>query len=157
MRRLAALLVVVALGFPGAAAAQQPEQAAPVDASKMGVSLDRIRRELRQAEAREQEPGTINLRFHVEVFGQAPRLDLFKDFPLDVGPVPYGGPTHRDVVEYLTPQQFRSPAIGISNLAVWAAQKLHERSKKGRCEREIAEYRALIMQGVAVAAPTCAQ
>ena len=157
MRRLAVVLVVVVLVFPGAAVAQQAEQAVPVDASKLGVSLDRIRRELRQAEARPQEPGTINLRYHVEVFGQAPRLDFFKDFPLDVGPVPYGGPTHREFLEFVTPQQFRSPTVPIYGLAVWAAQKLHERSKKSRCEREIEDYRVLVMQGVAVAAPRCAQ
>jgi hypothetical protein len=40
---------------------------------------------------------------------------------------------------------------------VWAAQKLADRSKKARCEDEIANYRALVMQGVSVAAPRCTQ
>jgi hypothetical protein len=32
-----------------------------------------------------------------------------------------------------------------------------EKSKKSRCEEEIANYRALIMQGVNAAAPRCTQ
>ena len=42
-------------------------------------------------------------------------------------------------------------------LAVWAAQQLWNKSKKSRCEQELAEYKALVMQGVAVTAPRCTQ
>ena len=45
----------------------------------------------------------------------------------------------------------------VSALAFWAAQQLWDKGKKSRCEEEIANYRALVMQGVSVAAPRCSQ
>jgi hypothetical protein len=92
------------------------------------------------------------------VFGAAPPLDLIpNEFNLTYGPVPNSAPTHQEHIEHVTPQEFRSPVVPVYGLAVWAAQKLAEKSKKSRCEQEIAEYRALVMQGVAVAAPRCSQ
>jgi hypothetical protein len=123
----------------------------------MGISLDRIKRELNQARAVEQETpeGALRLSFTVEVVGRAPKIDLLKDFPL-IGPV-YGAPTHREVIDFLTPQAYKAPVVPFYSMAVWAAQKLWERSKKQRCEDEIADYRRLVMAGVAVAAPRCNQ
>ena len=94
----------------------------------------------------------------MDVFGQAPPIEFFpKDFSLTYGPVPHSAPTHREHIEFVTPQAFRSPAVPIYGLAVWAAQKLAERSKKSQCEQEIADYRASLMQGIAVTAPRCSQ
>jgi hypothetical protein len=133
--------------------ARGDEQA--VDPAKLGVSLERIRRQLAQPDQDPQD-GSLRLAFRVEVFGHAPPIDLLKDFPL-TGPVPYGGPTHREVLDVLTPQEFRSPAFPISGLAMLAGQWLQDRSRRQRCEDEIAEYRRLVMAGVAVAAPRCSQ
>lgn len=141
----------------GRASAQTRRQPATVDAAKLGVSLDRIRRELREAETEEQRgDGPLRLRFTVEVYGTAPKIDLLQDFPL-TGPVPYGGPTHREVIDFLTPQAYRSPAIPFSALGVWAAKAMWNKSRKERCEAELEEYKKLVMQGVNVAAPTCTQ
>jgi hypothetical protein len=158
MWRLAVYLVVVSLALPQVALAQQqsPADQPPVDASKLGVSLDRIRGGLRQAEAAEASGTALRLDYRVEVFGTAPKIDFLAGFPL-TGPVPGSAPTHREVVDFLTPQQFKSPVVPIYGLAIWAAQKLAERAKKSRCEQEIEEYRQLLMQGVAVAAPRCTQ
>jgi hypothetical protein len=122
----------------------------------MGVDLSRIKRELAEAEAEEQSGDPLRLRFRVEVVGTAPRIDLLEGFKVE-GPVPYGPPTHNEVLEVLTPQEFRSPVVPFSSLAVLAAQKLMQYSKKKQCEAEIEEYRRLVMQGVAVAAPRCTQ
>ena len=164
MRRVTALLVVAIFALPPQGLAQQPppkDQPAPatetVDPSKLGVSLTRIRRALAQAEVKEVGDGPhLKLEFTVEVFGTAPKINLLENFPL-TGPVPYGGPTHREVVDFLTPQAYRSPVIPFSTIAYWAAQQLWNRSKKQRCEEELAEYKRLVMQGVAVAAPRCTQ
>ena len=136
--------------------AQNPERDS-VDPAKLGVSLDRIRRELSEAEAREQSgERPLRLEFTVKVFGFAPKIDLLENYPL-TGPAPYGAPTHREVLDVLTPQEFRSPTIPLSAIASWAAQQLWNRSEKQRCEEELAEYKRLVMQGVAVAAPRCAR
>ena len=94
----------------------------------------------------------------MSTFGLAPPLDFIPDdFSLTLGPVPNSAPTHREHIEHVTPMQYRSPVFPIYGLAVWAAQKLAERSKKQRCEDEIAIYRAQVMQGIAIAAPRCTQ
>jgi hypothetical protein len=157
MKRVTTLLLVAMFALPPAGLAQSTQQGDAVDAAKLGVSLDRIRRELRQAEARDQSDNHgLKLEFTVQVIGRAPRINLLEGFPL-TGPVPGSAPSHREVVDFLTPQAFRSPVVPISNMASWAAQKLWQRSKKQRCEDELATYRALVMQGVLVAAPRCSQ
>ena len=157
MKRLVTLLVVAALAFPAPAFAQAASQT--VDVTKLGISLDRIRTELKKVEAREtisSENG--RLKVHVDVFGQAPPIDFVPDdFSLVYGPVPNSAPTHREHIEHVTPLQYRSPAVPIYGLAVWAAQKLAEKSRKQRCEEEVAAYRAQVMQGIAIAAPRCTQ
>ena len=113
---------------------------------------------MRTASSEERrDVGPLKLDFHVEVFGQAPQIDFFTGFPLTTGPVPRSAPTHGEFLDYVTPQQFKSPMIPFSNLAFWAAQQLFERGRKAKCEREVAEYRQLVMQGVNVAAPRCTQ
>ena len=170
MRAIAVLLIVV-LTAPAAAWAQtqtaqgtpgttSPSEAPPpaVDASKLGVSLSRIKRELAQAEAAETvaDDGRLKFSFMVEVVGQAPRINFLEGFRVD-GPLPYGSPTHQEVLDVLTPQEYRSPVVPFSTVAFWAAKQLMQKSKKSRCEQELAEYKALVMQGVAVAAPRCTQ
>jgi hypothetical protein len=157
MKRLIPLVLVAMFALPLAGLAQPAQEGETVDAAKLGVSIDRIRRELRQAEARDKRDNHgLNLEFTVQVIGRAPRISLLEGFPL-TGPVPGSAPSHREVVDFLTPQAFRSPVVPISNMASWAAQKLWQRSKKQRCEDELATYRALVMQGVLVAARRCSQ
>jgi hypothetical protein len=150
--RFVATLLVALLAVPAGTVAQSGQT---VDPTKMGIDLSRIKREL--AEAPEQgSDDPLRLQFRVEVVGIAPRIDFLEGFSVD-GAVPYGSPTHDEVLNVLTPQEFRSPVVPFSSLAVLAAQKLYEYSKKKRCEAEIDEYRRLVMQGVAIAAPRCSR
>jgi hypothetical protein len=167
MRQFVALLLVTALGMPAGAFAQQTEQTQPeaaqppneqgaVDLSKLGVDLSRIKRELVQAEESESSDSPLRLRFTVQVLGIAPKVDILEGFKLS-GPIPYGAPTHQEFLEVVTPQEYRAPVVPIFGLAVLAAQKLMQYSKKQQCQAEIEEYRRLVMQGVAVSAPRCTQ
>ena len=163
MRALAVLTVIVGLTAPAWAQDQQPAKPAPeetpvIDATKLGVSLSRIQKGLRTAEAKQKiNPEGLRLEFNVQVFGTAPRIEFLKDVELMYGPVPGTAPTHREFVEMVTPPIYRTPVVPISAFAVWAAQWMADRSKKSRCEEEIANYRALVMQGVNVSAPRCTQ
>ena len=149
--------MVAALAYPSISHAQA-EQSAAIDVSKMGVSLDRIRRQLTPASRETVSADGLKLNIRVDVFGQAPAIELFsKDFSLTYGPVPRSAPTHREHIDFVTPQEFSSPPVPVYGLAIWAAQKLAERSKKSKCEQEIADYRASLMQGIAVTAPRCTQ
>jgi hypothetical protein len=155
MRRITTVLLVAILALPAGALAQAGQAA--VDASKMGVDLSRIKRELAQAQAEEaSDEDPLRVRFRVEVVGTAPKIDFLEGFKVD-GPVPYGSPTHQEVLEQLTPQEFRSPVVPFYSLAVLAAQKLYQFSQKKQCEAELEEYRRLVMQGVAIAAPRCSR
>jgi len=115
-----AAFLTCSLALP--AAGGQGEQR-PVDVAKLPVNLERIQRHLRQASVREERDG-LNLRYVVDVFGQAPRLELFtKQENLLSGPVPYGAPTHRQMIEMMTPQEFRAPVADFGSLLRWFADK----------------------------------
>ena len=101
-----------------------------VDVSKLPINLDRIQRQLRQSTVRDESEG-LRLRYVVDVFGQAPRIELFgnRDFSL-TGPAPYGGPTHQDMLQIMTPQEFSAPAANFGNLFRWLADKAKDKSSK---------------------------
>ena len=89
----------------------------------MPLNLDRIQRGLRQSAIREERQG-LNLRYVVEVYGQAPPIVIFgPEDNLVHGPVPYGAPTHRDMIEHVTPKEYRAPAADFSALVRWLAEK----------------------------------
>ena len=134
-----------------------PDQ--PVDASKLGVSIGRIKKGLRMTESRQAASSTpLKLEYQVQVFGAAPRIDILQGFNIGQGaPLSYGAPTHNDFVTQWTPQAYRSPPASLSSLAGWALFKATKRAEKSKCEEEIANYRQLLMQGVPTAAPRCTQ
>jgi hypothetical protein len=116
----AALLVL------GLASTASPQQAGSVDISRLPLDLERISRQLRQVTVREERDG-LNLRYIIEVYGQAPPLVAFtKEDQLVLGPVPYGAPTHKEMVDHVTPKEYRAPAADINALLRWLA----ERAKK---------------------------
>jgi hypothetical protein len=162
MRCLATLMMVLAVTSSAlaqdttSAPAADPQPA--IDATKLGVSLSRIQKGLRIAESKEKEMRDgLRLEFQIQVYGRAPRIEVLKGVDLFNGAVPGTAPTHRDIIDFLTPQIYRTPGLPISALAMWATQHFWEKGKKARCEEEIANYRALLMQGVNVSAPRCTQ
>ena len=112
----AAAQSVVALSTPAAPAAT----AAPaIDVSRLPIDLRRIEKSFRQTTIREQRDG-LNLRYFVDVYAKAPAIVLFtKEDNLLNGPVPYGGPTHREMLDMITPKEHRAPAADIGALFRW--------------------------------------
>jgi hypothetical protein len=94
-----------------------------IDVSRLPINLERIQRQLRASTVRDESEG-LRLRYVVDVFGQAPRIELFgnRDFSL-TGPAPYGAPTHNDILQMITPQEHRAPAADFGNLFRWLADK----------------------------------
>jgi hypothetical protein len=94
-----------------------------LDVSQLPINLNRIRNQVRESTVRDESDG-LRLRYVVDVFGQAPRIELFgnRDFSL-TGPAPYGGPTHTDILQLITPQEHRAPAANFGNLFRWLADK----------------------------------
>ncbi len=122
---------VLLLGFSAVAAAQQvlppstvPPSEQQVNVDRLPLDLSRIERQLRQSTQRENWDG-FKLSYTVEVFGAAPKLRFFesKDV-LPSGPIPYGAPTHKEMVDVMTPREFRAPAMDFASLMRWFEQKL---------------------------------
>jgi hypothetical protein len=168
-----ALLMVAAVAARAAAQAPAPDAGAgeestaasthpstpALDASKLGVSMSRIQKGLRLSEARERVSASpFKLEYQVQVYGTAPRIDILKGFNITPGaPVSYGAPTHSEFLNQWTPQEFRAPPANVGALAGWALFQLAKRADKSKCEQEIADYRALVMQGISAPAPRCTQ
>jgi hypothetical protein len=106
---------------PTAKADAPPEST--IDVSRLPINLERIQRRLRQSTVRDESEG-LRLRYIVDVYGQAPRIQLFtqQDNLLD-GPVPNSAPTHQDLLQVITPQEFRAPAANFGNLFRWLSGK----------------------------------
>ena len=118
LRRAVTCAAMVLLGAAGSARAQQ------VDVSRLPINIERIRRELNAALSDHEQRDGLNLRYQIEVFGRAPAIKLFTAADnLKNGPVPYGAPTHREMVDQMTPQEFRAPIMDFSALFKWLADK----------------------------------
>ena len=62
----------------------------------------------------------LRLSYYVEVYGRAPRINVMDGFDVHNGPVPYGAPSHADMIAVTTPIEFPSPAANIGNVIGWA-------------------------------------
>jgi hypothetical protein len=122
------LTALLLFGIAADAAAQQEPrstngtrtpaaQQARVDVQRLPVNLRRIQRELAQETRQREERDGLNLRYIIDVFGQAPPIEIFTpDDNLIYGPVPYGAPTHQDMIYMMTPPEFRSPVMDFGAL-----------------------------------------
>jgi hypothetical protein len=134
MRYAAPFLIVLSLAVPAAAQQPGPPQPADVeprlDVDRLPLNLNRIRRELRHAADLEARDG-LNLRYIVQIYGTAPPLDIFnEDANLVHGPVPYGAPTHRELIDHVTPQPFRAPFADFGALIRWLSDRNKDKDKE---------------------------
>jgi hypothetical protein len=116
-------VVALLLGLAQPAAAQKP---ADVDVSRLPLNFERLERNLRVSTSTEERDG-LNVRYLIQIYGQAPPIIAWrKEDNLVFGPVPYGAPTHREIIEHITPKEYRAPAADFSALIRW----LQDRSRK---------------------------
>ena len=147
---LVGLQPVAAWAQQGSAPGTAPTQAQPPPArtdsaqavpsiDSLGLSFARIKRELRIL-----PPSTaktpLKLEYYVEVQGIMPPLPLFKPGELTTGPVPYGAPTHWDMMDHVTPLAFKAGTVPVSSLAIMGIVKLlqweAQRAREERREKE---------------------
>jgi hypothetical protein len=97
---------------------QSPSQAPAPTAEAIGVSRKSIRRQASASPATERPLGTgLRYEFIVDVFARRPAIDFFKDFDLSKGgPVRYGGVTHQELLNAVTPYGFHIYTGGIDVL-----------------------------------------
>ena len=127
---LAALIVFGSLASPlHAQQAAAPSSASQeIDVSKLPLNIPQLQMKLKAAVAREeqqQREGGPRIRFNIDVLGTAPRWTLLTPADnLRDGPVPYGAPTHRDMMNYATPKEFSAPVMDFTNLMRWIDSKV---------------------------------
>jgi hypothetical protein len=118
------LLGLAAQAAPALAQAPAAATASQVDVNRLPVDLWRIGRQLQQANRETEEREGLNLRYQIEVFGRAPQIRLFTpEDNLRYGPVPYGAPTHQEMINHITPREFSSPVMDFNALMRWLADK----------------------------------
>lgn len=117
--RLAAVVVVAALLAPPSLAGQGSKQPAQPTADSLGVSLKQIRQQLKNIPEYPPAPGSgMRYEFFVNVYGTRPAIEFFRDFDLStVGPVKWGGVTHQEILNAVTPFPFQHYSGGIDLLA----------------------------------------
>jgi hypothetical protein len=119
----AGAVAVLLLGLAQPVFAQKAEG---IDVSRLPLNFERLERNLRISTSTEERDG-LNIRYLIQIYGQAPPIIVWrKEDNLVYGPVPYGAPTHREIIEHITPREYRSPPADISALIRW----LQERAKK---------------------------
>ncbi len=122
MKALRALVLPVLLAVPAPLFAQ-----ATVSADDLPVSIARIKRGLRETAARESRHG-LKLTYYVNVMGDTPQVNLFKDFDTVHGRVPGSPPTHQELFQQFTPKEFSAPAADLLGAAVWLGTKLTKKA-----------------------------
>jgi hypothetical protein len=132
---LGACVLMMVVGHPRAGLAQQartPSTASPVPAAtsdinvdRLPIDLERIERQLRRSPTEREEFEGLQLRYYVDVYGKSPRIELFAPGEnLTTGPTPWGAPTHKDMLQLVTPKEFSAPVMDFSAVMRWLSDKL---------------------------------
>jgi len=155
----AALLVCVVLlaaQQPGGTPASAPSSPA-ASPEQLPVSLDRIQRALSAPppmEFKEQHPV-----FRLEVFGRKPTLEDILGEKFWLGPVPYGGMTHQDFLDMVTPKEaqpfgafsgkYLVAEAALSIAEQWALKSAIRKFQSARDDHERAAARKEVLDALA--------
>ena len=94
--------------------------AAAAETSALPVSLERIKRRMVAVqEAGNGRRKLLDLNYYVDVYARAPSIELFRNFDTDSETVSYGSPTHAEMLEAVTPREWRPRAISTGALFGW--------------------------------------
>ena len=123
-RTIASLLTLLLLStLASVDTAAQEINGAPLPAVELPVNLERVKQKLAALPATDEERSLLKLNFYVEVYGSAPRINLLEGFNLHTGPVPFGGPSHADLRNLWTPEEFRAHAVDLASVLGWILRR----------------------------------
>lgn len=124
-RAIIALALLIFAASGSAAAAQDPSDQATLEAEELGVSLARIKHKLDRLPDDIETRSLLRLNFYIEVYARTPQLSYFQGFDLHNSPVPYGPPTHDQLLAVMRTgdPQLTTPAINFNNIIGWAISR----------------------------------
>jgi hypothetical protein len=130
---------------PADEAGLQPAGNGDEPVAELPVSLSRIQRELSRPPAIRLDEGN-RLVFRVEVLGRKPTIEDILGPDYLKGPVPYGGMTHQEFLDMVTPKDVQGYAafnnreaftVAATSFALqWALQKAVHKFETARQDRE---------------------
>jgi hypothetical protein len=104
-----------------------PSGTPSIDASKLGVSFDRIRMQL--AEPAPEKGHGLKIQETIQVVGKAPAVQLWdpKTANLTSAAVPFGAPTQKDIMRLIVPQEFQNYPFDMNALMQWLMEHLNKK------------------------------
>ena len=156
-----AFFLVFALGVGSQAVqTEPPEPPPPAESPKpedLPVSLERIQRALaapKPIELKEQHPV-----FRLEIFGKKPTLEDILGEKFWIGPTPYGGMTHQEFLNMVTPKEAQPYAgftggyllaeVGLTLAEQWALKEAIRKFRDAKEEHDRAAARKEVMDALA--------
>jgi len=162
MKPIALLLATTMAFSPAVTCAQQAANtpvavaqatAATTATSSSPLSLARVQRQLLATEVGKPTEGDhIRIEEFINVYGKSIALDVMRDYDVKATAVQYGGMTHTEFLDVVTPQMFRQPTVDFVGLALgaakWAVTRAAEKRKKAEQERIALEAEQMRIGGV---------
>ena len=96
----------------------------PLPTATLPVSLERIKRRLDRLTPTHEERSLLRLSDYIEVYGRLPRIDLVQGFDVHNGPIPYGVPTHAELLAVMSPREFRPAVAKLNSIIGWTFKSL---------------------------------
>ena len=126
-RIAAAVVTMLALGAAaGIDVRAQTTDGAPAGAGEIPISFDRVRRQLDRALRAPNAGRMLRLNDYVTVYARLPALDLIENtFDLSEGPIPHGAPTRIEMLNAMTPREWRSQGVNLANVIGWAVRRVN--------------------------------
>lgn len=120
--RTAAALAVLLLGPALAAATARSQEAgppAPLPAVELPINLERVKRRLEVLPGSEEARSRLKIEFYVNVYARAPEIDPLEGFDIHTGLVPFGSPSHADMMRQWTPAGFDVATVDLGSVLGW--------------------------------------
>ena len=112
-------------------AADQPApDSPPIDATKLGVSFERVRMQL--AQPAPTKTAGLKIQETIEVVGKAPTPLIWdpKTVNLTSQAVPFGAPTQKDIMKLIVPKEFQTYPFDLNALMQWLMEHLNKKTEE---------------------------
>ena len=127
LRVVVTFVTALALGAAaGVDARAQTTDGAALAADEIPISFDRVRRQLDRALQAPNAGRMLRLNDYVTVYARLPALDLIENtFDLSEGPIPHGAPTRIEMLNAMTPREWRSQGVNLTNVIGWTVRRVN--------------------------------